>query len=355
MKIERIAFSRSGSRAFIRRWAWAAALTAALFVIGLAAVQGYFSQGTDHTDRPATAVTLPEALAQPNAFKPLTMEQAIKANDSLPFTTRRDEAARKFVLQADGENRARAVECLAQAVYYEAASEGADGQRAVAQVVLNRLRHPGYPASICGVVYEGSQRVMGCQFTFTCDGSLLRAPGPAMFAAARKIAIEALAGRVFAPVGHATNYHADYVLPYWAAALDKQVQIGSHIFYRLKGNLGAPSAFSQRYAGKEPVILPQRTIILTAEALEQSDELAGATLQGSLPADTPSNQIIVADSVLREPLAVDIRSGVLKSDDGLSPHAKKTVPPTKECPVNVSSKVLPAAPNDLRSGRSPVC
>jgi spore germination cell wall hydrolase CwlJ-like protein len=107
----------------------------------------------------------------------------------------------------------RALTCLTQAVYYEAASEGVDGGRAVAQVVLNRMRHPGYPASVCGVVYQGADRPTGCQFTFTCDGSLLRAPVQALWARSRKIAEEALKGRVFATVGHATHYHADYVLP----------------------------------------------------------------------------------------------------------------------------------------------
>ena len=71
---------------------------------------------------------------------------------------------------------AQALECLASAVYYEAGNQDDDGERAVAQVVLNRVRHPAFPASVCGVVYEGSTRPTGCQFTFTCDGSLYRQP-----------------------------------------------------------------------------------------------------------------------------------------------------------------------------------
>jgi spore germination cell wall hydrolase CwlJ-like protein len=86
--------------------------------------------------------------------------------------------------------------------------------------VLNRMRHPGYPASICGVVYQGADRTTGCQFTFTCDGSLLRTPLASLWARSRKIAEDALSGRVYAPIGHATHYHADYVLPYWADSLD---------------------------------------------------------------------------------------------------------------------------------------
>ena len=124
----------------------------------------------------------------------------------------------------------------------------------MAQVVLNRMRHPGFPSTVCGVVYQGSQLPTGCQFTFSCDGSLARAPIPSLWAQARKIAAEALAGRVFAPVGHSTHYHANYVLPYWADSLAKQVQIGRHIFYRLQGSLGTSAAFSQRYAGSDSIL-----------------------------------------------------------------------------------------------------
>lgn len=304
----------------------------------------------------AVRAPLPEALARPNAFRPLTVEQAIEANSKVPFAQRRDDAAREFILKADGVDRGRAVECLAQAIYYEAASEGEEGQRAVAQVVLNRLRHPGYPSSICGVVYQGSERVMmGCQFTFTCDGSLLRRPNLAMFASARRIAIEALAGRVFEPVGHATNYHADYVLPYWAASLDKQVQVGRHIFYRLKGNLGSSSAFGQRYAGREPTVVTQRTIILSAEALAQSDEVLESGLAGSIKDDRPPNPIMVADAVIREPLAADSGSGVLMIGEGTSSAPKNKKVPTKDCPPKDSTRILPAAPNELRSDARDVC
>ena len=177
---------------------------------------------------------------------------------------------------------------------------------------------------------------------------MLRRPNLAMFAAARKIAIEALAGRVFAPVGHATNYHADYVLPYWAASLDKQVQVGRHIFYRLKGNLGASSAFGQRHAGREPTVVPQSTIILSAEALAQSDEVLETVLPGSVTDDRPPNPIIEADAVIREPLAADNNSGVLIIGDATPGIPKRKIQPTKSCPPKDSTRILPSAPNELR-------
>jgi len=356
MKMERFPLYRRELSGTVRRVIVPLAVVILLLLVGLIGAQIHRLGPGPKPAPPVATVPLPKALAQPNAFKPLTVEQAIEANKELPFAQRRDDAAQAFNLKVDGTDRARALECLAQAVYYEAASEGADGQRAVAQVVLNRLRHPGYPASVCGVVYQGSERVMlGCQFTFTCDGSLLRRPNLAMFAAARKIAIEALAGRVFAPVGHATNYHADYVLPYWAASLDKQVQIGRHIFYRLKGNLGAASAFGQRHAGREPAVVSQRTIILSAEALAQSDEVLASDLPGSVTDDRPPNPIIVADAVIREPLAADNRSGVLIIGEAAPGAPKKKVTPAKDCPPKDSSRILPTAPNELRSDAKDAC
>ena len=354
MTMEASGLNRRDPGRRFQRHAILIAIVALLLVLGVAGALVYRARSAQVETEPATAVPLPEALARPFSFKPLTVEQAIEANRKLPFAQRRDVAAREFILRTDGDNRGRAIDCLAQAVYYEAASEGADGQRAVAQVVLNRLRHPAYPASVCGVVYQGSERVMGCQFTFTCDGSLMRRPNVAMFAAARMIAIEALAGRVYAPVGHATNYHADYVLPYWASSLDKQVQVGRHIFYRLKGGLGSNNAFGQRYAGREPAVVPQSTIILSAEALAQSDEVLAPELPGTTDKGPP-NPIIAADATIREPLAADDRSGVLIGDVVADAPKKKSSVASRDCPAKDSTKIMPAAPNELRSGANDVC
>jgi len=159
--------------------------------------------------------------------------------------------AAPFFLPGTDVTRARAQECLAQAIWYEAASESEAGQRAVAQVVLNRVAHPAWPASVCAVVYQGAGRASGCQFTFTCDGSLARRPGGASWARAQRIAAEALSGSVYAPIGHATHYHALWVNPDWAATLDPIGTIGAHRFYRLRGKAGEKSAFTASYAGRE--------------------------------------------------------------------------------------------------------
>jgi len=150
------------------------------------------------------------------------------------------------------EDRQRSLDCLSQAIYYEARSEPDDGQRAVAQVVLNRVRHPAFPNTVCGVVFQGSERRTGCQFTFTCDGSLRIPPRPGPWEHARRLAAEALAGAVFAPVGNATHYHTLAVHPYWASYLRKSAIVGAHIFYRWAGTAGEAAAFHQRYGGLEP-------------------------------------------------------------------------------------------------------
>ena len=153
----------------------------------------------------------------------------------------------------DGSASATALRCLTQAVYYEAASEPIQGRRAVAQVVLNRMRHPAYPKSVCGVVYQGIERGWGCQFSFVCDGALLRVPSAALWREAHGVALAALGGHVEASVGTATHYHADYVLPKWAFNLAKIEQLGRHIFYRFNGNWGRTVAFTGRYSGIEQI------------------------------------------------------------------------------------------------------
>lgn len=137
-------------------------------------------------------------------------------------------------------------QCLASAVYYEAATEPRAGQEAVAQVVLNRLRSPLFPKTICGVVYQGSHRRTGCQFTFTCDGSLTRTPVPRLWKQARDVADQALHGFAASGLTQALNYHADYVAPAWRNGLVRVTQIGAHIFYRPRAAGEPASTFAAR-------------------------------------------------------------------------------------------------------------
>ncbi|WP_367274056.1 cell wall hydrolase [Erythrobacter sp.] len=184
----------------------------------------------------------------PSSLEPLSEIDAREANLRTPFSSEQLEAALPLSLPLEQQwflARASATDCLTAAIHYEAATESAVGKRAVAQVILNRVRHPAFPNSVCEVVMQGSSRVTGCQFTFTCDGSLYRRPSRYGWQSARQIALAALSGAVEPSVGMATHYHANYVRPYWASSLDKVAAIGSHIFYRWSGSWGKRRAFDQ--------------------------------------------------------------------------------------------------------------
>ncbi len=137
----------------------------------------------------------------------------------------------------------------------------------MAQVVLNRVRHPAFPASVCGVVYEGSTRQTGCQFTFTCDGSMApRADGLELGTGRARSPRRRLPASVYAGVGNATHYHANYVVPYWAASQAKTAVIGAHLFYRWSGGWGQPTALHPdlcRAARADPRALRLATLSIT--------------------------------------------------------------------------------------------
>ncbi len=216
---------------------------------------------------------------------------AQRLNAAMPAVLGALRPARPFAFTpASAADRARALRCLTQGIYYEAALESTKGQEAVAQVILNRVRDANYPNTICGVVFEGAERVTGCQFSFTCDGSLAQQPVAWAWNRASVVAERALAGHVATEVGTATHYHADYVHPWWAPTLNKLTQIGAHIFYRWKGVYGEPAAFRQAYAGREPLIdearfsRPRIRIpdVTTAADADAALSLAAATGQSAM-------------------------------------------------------------------------
>jgi hypothetical protein len=145
------------------------------------------------------------------------------------------------------DDRAQAIGCMATAIQYEAGFEPAEGQEAVAEVILNRLHNPAFPKSVCGVVFQGFDRRSGCQFSFTCDGSMSKSLPIDAILRARQVATRAIDGELVPHTAGATHYHADYVSPYWAPSLVRLTSIGRHIFYRLPG----ASSFSTlaRYNG----------------------------------------------------------------------------------------------------------
>lgn len=210
----------------------------------------------------ATPVTSAPPPVPAPVLEPLSREAARAANAAQPLLGPGDPAAPFRLAAPAAEDRDRARDCLAAAAWYEAGDDPS-GERAVAQVVLNRARHPAFAPGVCGVVFEGAdpdprpglpaQAGGGCQFTFACDGSLgTRRPSPAAWVRARAIAGAALAGAVDPRVGWATHYHADYVAPYWRHTLDKAAQVGLHLFYRWPGAQGTAPAFTRRPDARLP-------------------------------------------------------------------------------------------------------
>ena len=264
-----------------------------------------------------TAQAAPPA-PPPMIVQPLAPDQALKVNAEIPVANGPNPVAAPFVFKGNAAARAQALSCLASAVYYEAGNQDTDGERAVAQVVLNRVRHPAFPASVCGVVYEGSTRATGCQFTFTCDGSLSRQPDGEGWRRATVIAAEALAGSVYAPVGWATHYHADYVVPYWASSMAKNAVVGAHLFYRWAGGWGQPAVFAKSNSGNEPNAAALRTAALAVPHVAPSYGQSGVA---EAIKDIPGAQAIKLAPSLRGDKRVAVRFNLAarKASDDL-PH-----------------------------------
>jgi hypothetical protein len=284
---------------------------------------------------PAGTASRPQSVSQAEAtrdapppapapvLQPIPAAEALAINAAIPLSTAPNPAAAPLVVHArSGTDQLRALDCLADAIYYEARSESEDGQRAVAQVVLNRVRHPAFPNSVCAVVYQGAERGSGCQFTFACDGSLAIPPLGAAWLRARRIASAALAGDVYAPVGNATHYHTQAVLPVWSQTMVKAAVIGAHIFYRWNNHWGEPGAYVARYAGAEPALAmaARQTTLARARAtalaaasapLPIVQPLPGSALPAALPAAPAAPQKSEADTTILEPYR---NSGSIRSE-----------------------------------------
>jgi spore germination cell wall hydrolase CwlJ-like protein len=168
----------------------------------------------------------------------LRAEQPHDASPAEPNTTVAPKMAAPlshYAALIPDENRYREMRCLAEAIYFEARSEPEEGQAAVAQVVLNRVRHENYPDSVCGVVYQNRHRFLACQFTFACEGKSLRITEAEPWRVAVQIATDVVSGKIYlSDVGASTHYHADYVRPRWARSLKRMDTIGRHTFYKLR-------------------------------------------------------------------------------------------------------------------------
>ncbi|MET0251763.1 MAG: cell wall hydrolase [Novosphingobium sp.] len=257
--------------------------------------------------QPAPASAIEAALpSQPVRLLPLPDAKARSVNAAVPFVAGGVNPATPYVMSGEGGDFQNAISCLSAAVLYEAGDDR-PGQAAVAQVILNRMRHPAYPKTVCGVVFQGSERSTGCQFTFTCDGSLRRPWPAAAWERARGLAIAALSGQVDGRVGMATHYHTDWVVPYWAASLDKIAQVGTHLFYKFPGAMGKPGAFTGVHAGTE-LINPKLGGGAGETALAVAAESASAPADDA-PAAVPP--VTAAPVAATAPAGVNLRGSDL--------------------------------------------
>ncbi|MDK2761594.1 MAG: cell wall hydrolase [Sphingopyxis sp.] len=211
----------------------------------------------------------------PMVLAPVTQDDARAQNAEIALVTKGFVAARPFFYAGSGDARLRARDCLAAAMIYEAGDD-AMGQQAVGQVVINRARHPAFPKSICAVVFQGSDRTTGCQFTFTCDGALNRRYSTAAWTRAQSNADMMLSGTTFAAVGLATHYHTNWVRPYWSDSLEKIAIVDTHLFFRWPGYWGTPGAFRGAVSGNDAPIAKMAALSpLHAMALGMSGDMAG--------------------------------------------------------------------------------
>jgi hypothetical protein len=213
-----------------------------------------------------------------------------EAPDARLFMLRHDKGREKVAAKA----RKRAdLECLTQAVYYEARGESPRGQYAVAQVVMNRVKHPAFPKSVCAVVFQGAGH-RGCQFSFACDGSMRRGHESDAWGRARKVATRALAGAALADIGSATHFHTTAVSPIWAPHMLRVSQVGMHVFYRFSPRKLHAAPGLPPLPGVEAAVLtsgpvtdiPTLTLTPASEkSIEASLEPVSASADGKAKAD----------------------------------------------------------------------
>lgn len=261
----------------------------------------------------------------PNQKMDLTPDQAEKINLASPLATANPSAPLFNPSWLSPTDLATATDCMAKAIYYEASQEPPVGQMAVAQVILNRLRHPRYPKSICEVVFQGSERPSGCQFTFTCDGAMKRRPDAAGLARAHSVADAALHGAVSFIAGQATHYHTIWIVPIWANQMNKVAIIGHHVFYR------QPAA----YGG-----WPEQ-VTAGAALSQQPVEPALPISQGiKTPATVVPNLIAEQNSDKTQMGPVIVANMVTKK----SPQAEEPLVNTTQPPATRATDIAPPSP-----------
>jgi spore germination cell wall hydrolase CwlJ-like protein len=303
---------------------WRGLLSAALIGsgvgLGLGAsylVAGLADAAADHNR--------PERFAEAAASGlPVTMLQR-ETNGSAPAVGGQADRSAPAQHRQAAATPARELDCLTQAVYFEARGETPRGQAAVAQVVMNRVANPKFPKTVCGVVFQGAA-THGCQFSFVCDGSMRRGREAGAWDRARRIAARALAGVVEADVGKATHFHAAGVQPDWGPQMLRVAQVGLHVFYRFNPHapVARPDDRPDGDAGDRAVftslaIGPTSNLRLATAVLQKT---ADATVAASGLAPQPAPAPDVKPAAAKPAKPVEPPSGLAKASEPAAPaHA----------------------------------
>lgn len=291
----------------------------------------YVSAGSAQRDRQAALFAARLERNAGNKDKTRNEPLLLRASFGGPF----NPAAEPFRLNGALENT-RDLECLTQAVYYEARGETPAGQAAVAQVVLNRARHPAFPKTVCGVVFQGAYGRGACQFSFACDGSTRKRREPGAWARAERVATKALSGDVMNTVGTATHFHTINVSPGWGPRLIRVGQVGLHIFYRFGGRVGAPGSFDRA---------PERS----GPELGDRPVYASASPSGPVPYNTlaPSKDAVFIAATAVKPASIEVVEGGMGGPAGKAVEPASAPKAAKAPKVEASADPAPAV---IRAG-----
>jgi spore germination cell wall hydrolase CwlJ-like protein len=272
-------------RSALSGWLFWLAAFAVIIAVMAATPPPRLSQRQASANAASTAAHPREAPAPPPMIlAPVAEEDARMQNAAIPLVSDGFSKPAPFFYAGAGDDLARAIDCVAAAMLYEAGDD-ARGQRAVGQVIINRARHAAFPKSLCAVVFQGSERVTGCQFTFTCDGALARRYSDGAWTRAQGHARQMLNGSTADEVGLATHYHTDWVRPYWSDTLSKIAIIDTHLFFRWPGFWGTRPAFRHAVAGREARITKMMPLSaahagaalpIDAAALQDEDAMSAA-------------------------------------------------------------------------------
>ncbi len=259
-------------------------------------------------------------------------------------------AAAAMVFKAHSQTDA---DCLTQAVYYEARGEGVDGMRAVAQVILNRVRHPAFPKTICNVVYQGALRGTSCQFSFVCNGAMGNRVEPSAWRRARDVAGAALEGYVMKSVGTATHFHTLTVDPMWSATMVRVATVGGHAFYQFRGRGAHINGLDSVSPSADMPMIQAAADILPADGGDTMAPVkAAAPAASATPVATPIAANTGNAQLINALQRVDIATRVDAAPKPVQLTARITGKPA-EAVVNALTQSQPAAPAASTAGTAP--